>query len=71
LRPAISDANVLAMYFLARFLQLAGLAIPPLAIIAQLNERISLGQMLGFLVAAVAVFSLGHTLQRYMGGGAA
>lgn len=59
------------MYTLARLLQLIGLTIPPLAIIAQLMERISLGQMLGFLVAAVAVFGIGHLLQRYSGGGGA
>ena len=59
------------MYTLARLLQLIGLTIPPLAIIAQLMERISLGQMLGFLVAAVAVFGIGHLLQRYSGGGQA
>jgi hypothetical protein len=55
------------MYTLARFLQLVGLTIPPLAIIAQLNERITLGQMLGFLVAAMSAFSVGHLLQRYFG----
>ena len=62
---------MLAMYAVARFLQLAGLTIPLLAIVAQLNERISLGQMLGFLVAAMAVFGIGHVLQRYSGGGPA
>jgi hypothetical protein len=55
------------MYFLARSLQLVGLAIPPLAIIAQLGEHISLGEMLGFLVAAVAAFLLGYLLQRFSG----
>ena len=64
-------ANVLAMYAVARFLQIVGLTIPLLAIIAQLNERISLGQMLGFLIAAIAVFGIGHVLQRYSGGGPA
>ena len=59
------------MYGLARFLQIVGLTIPLLAIIAQLNERISLGQMLGFLIAALAVFGIGHVLQRYAGGGPA
>jgi hypothetical protein len=52
-------------------MQIVGLTIPPLAIIAQLSERISLGQMLGFLVAAMAVFGIGHVLQRYSGGGPA
>lgn len=59
--------TVPAMYTLARFLQVLGLTIPLLAIVAQLNERISLGQMLGFLVAAMIMFIIGHTLQRYSG----
>lgn len=57
------------MYVVARLLQLVGLTIPLLAIVAQLNERITLGQMLGFLVAAMAVFGIGHVLQRFSGGG--
>jgi hypothetical protein len=61
--------TVLAMHSLARFLQVVGLTIPLLAIIAQLNEQISLGQMLGFLIAAMAVFGIGHILQRFSGGG--
>jgi hypothetical protein len=63
--------TVQTMYALARFLQIAGLTIPLLAIIAQLNEQITLAQMLGFLVAAMAVFGIGHVLQRYSGGGSA
>jgi hypothetical protein len=39
-----------------------------MAIIAELNHSISLGQMLGFLVVSICVFSLGHLLQRYAGG---
>ncbi len=46
-----------------------GLTIPPLAIIAQLGEHITAGQMLQFLVASVAVFGIGYLLQTY--GGAA
>jgi hypothetical protein len=57
------------MYTLARFLQVVGLTIPLLAIAAQLFERISLGQMLAFLVVSMGVFILGHQLQRYSGGG--
>jgi hypothetical protein len=57
------------MYTIARFLQVVGLTIPPLAIIAQLNERISLSQMLGFLVASITVFGIGYVLQRYFGSG--
>jgi hypothetical protein len=59
------------MYTVARFLQVVGLTIPMLAIAAQLFERISLGQMLGFLVVAVGIFLIGHQLQRFSGGGRA
>jgi hypothetical protein len=55
------------MYSVARLLQLAGLGIPPLAIIAQLTESISLWQMLGFLVVSICVFLLGFLLQQYSG----
>jgi hypothetical protein len=71
LRPGDAGVTVLAMYAVARLLQIAGLTIPLLAIIAQLNERISQGQMLQFLVAAMAVFGIGYVLQRYTGGGPA
>ncbi|MCI0334756.1 MAG: hypothetical protein L0228_16195 [Planctomycetes bacterium] len=57
------------MYSIARALQIIGLTIPPLAIFAQLTERISLGQMLGFLVAAIAFFGIGYLMQAYLGGG--
>jgi hypothetical protein len=52
-------------------LQIVGLAIPPVAIIAQLSNSITLGQMLGFVVVAVCVFYIGNLLQRYSGGGGA
>jgi hypothetical protein len=63
--------NVLPMFKLGRLLQFVGLVIPPLAIIAQLGESISLGQMLQFLIAAVCVFMIGYLLERYSSGGAA
>jgi hypothetical protein len=63
----VVNATVPCMYTVARFLQVLGLTIPLLAIVAQLNERITLGQMLGFLVASMTVFVIGHTLQRYFG----
>ena len=70
--PSLPDvakgANVAGMASLARLLQLAGLIVPPMAIIAELNHSISLGQMLGFLVVSICVFSLGHLLQRYASG---
>jgi len=55
------------MQTIARFLQLAGLAIPPLAMVAQLSENISTGRMLQFLLMAVGLFVLGYTLQRFRG----
>jgi hypothetical protein len=57
------------MVAFARLLQMAGLTIPPLAIIAQLSGSISLGQMLQFLVAAVCLFTIGYLLQTHLGGG--
>jgi len=51
------------MRALGRLLQLAGLSIPPLAIVAQLAQSISVGQMLTFLVASVAAFWIGHILE--------
>jgi hypothetical protein len=53
------------MQFIARLLQLAGLTIPPLAMIAQLMERIRAGQMLQFLVVSVCLFSAGYLLQQF------
>jgi hypothetical protein len=60
----------LTMFTLGRVLQSAGLSIPLLAIFAQLNDRITLGQMLRFLVAAICIFTIGYLLQRYSGGSA-
>ncbi len=57
------------MYSIARLLQILGLVIPPCAIIAELSQSISTGQMLGFLVASVCLFYIGNLLQRYSGGG--
>jgi hypothetical protein len=59
------------MHSVARFLQIVGLTIPPLAIIAQLTNSIDLKQMLGFLVASISVFTIGYLMQRYSGGGPA
>lgn len=55
------------MHAFARLLQLAGLTIPPLAIIAQLNEEINAGQMLQFLAVSVGLFLVGYLLQQYRG----
>ncbi len=51
----------------ARLLQLVGLTIPPLAMVAQLQGDISAGKMLAFLLVAVGVFLLGYGLQSYRG----
>ena len=55
------------MQFFARLLQLGGLTIPPLAIIAQLAEQITAGQMLRFLVVSICLFLGGYLLQQYRG----
>lgn len=53
------------MQAFGRFLQFAGLTIPPLAMIAQLGDHISAGKMLQFLLVSVGVFVLGYTMQRF------
>lgn len=53
------------MRSIGRGLQLLGLAVPPLAIVMQLSETISLGQMLTMLVAAVCLFGIGRILEGY------
>jgi hypothetical protein len=49
-------------------LQFVGLTIPLLSIFAQLNQQITLSQMLGFLAVSMGIFALGYLLQRYSGG---
>ena len=53
------------MRALGKLLQIAGLTIPPLSIIAQLNESISQGQMLTFLVASACAFWIGRIVEGY------
>ena len=55
------------MYSFAKLLQLAGLAVPPLAMAAQLNGQIKTGQMLQFLFLSVGIFGLGYLMQRFGG----
>jgi hypothetical protein len=45
--------------------QLLGLTVPAVAILLELNHRISLGQMLMLLVAAVCCFWIGRILEGY------
>ncbi len=52
---------------IGRGMQMIGLGVPPLAIIMQLSEAISLGQMLTMLVAAVCVFGIGRIVEGYAG----
>jgi hypothetical protein len=47
--------------------QWLGLTVPALAVILELNHRISLGQMLMMLVAAVCCFWIGRILEGYAG----
>jgi hypothetical protein len=68
LRRCLTNATLQPMYTVARFLQMVGLTIPILAIFAQLNQSITAGKMLGFLVASVLIFSIGYLLQRSIGG---
>jgi len=47
--------------------QFFGLAVPPLAIVLQLGETISLGQMLVMLLFAACAFWIGRILEGYAG----
>ena len=53
------------MRSLGRGMQVLGLSLPPLAIVLQLSEAISLGQMLTMLVAAVCMFGIGRIVEGY------
>jgi hypothetical protein len=53
------------MRSLGRNLQLLGLAILPLAMVLQLTNSISLGQMLIMTLAAVCLFGIGRIVEGY------
>jgi hypothetical protein len=55
------------MHALARLLQVAGLIILPLAMVAQLDERIRAGQMLQFMIVGACLFTVGYLLQQNTG----
>ncbi|MEX0713074.1 MAG: hypothetical protein WD278_12035 [Pirellulales bacterium] len=55
------------MRTLGRSLEVLGLILPPLAMIFQLAERISLGQMLIMLVSAICLFGIGRIVEGYGG----
>ena len=48
-----------------RLLQHLGLIVPPVSIILQLGNQVTLGQMLIMLVASVAAFFLGRIIEGY------
>jgi len=53
------------MKVLGRIGQMCGLVLPASAVILELNHRITLGQMLTMLVAAVCCFWIGRILEGY------
>jgi hypothetical protein len=53
------------MRVIGRLGQFIGLALPPVAILLQLNQSISLGQMLAMLLFAAAAFWIGRILEGY------
>ena len=65
IRGKCAEAVSSTMRSLGRGLQILGLAIPPLAMVLQLTEAVSLGQMLTMLVAAVCAFLIGRILEGY------
>ena len=50
---------------LGKNLQRLGLFVPPLGIVLQLGNAITLGQMLAMLVASVALFAIGRIVEGY------
>ena len=52
------------MHGIGKLLQILGLSIPPLSIMAQLANSISQGQMLMFLVASACAFDTNSSLTR-------
>lgn len=55
------------MRVIGRLGQMIGLAVPPVAILLQLNQSISLGQMLMMLLFAACAFWIGRILEGYAG----
>jgi hypothetical protein len=53
------------MRSLGRTLQQLGLIVPPVSIVLQLTQAITLGQMLTLLVAAVCMFGIGRIVEGY------
>jgi hypothetical protein len=53
------------MRALGRFLQQVGLVGPPLAIVLQLVNKVTVGQMLALLVASISLFYIGRLIEGY------
>lgn len=53
------------MQQLGRMLQILGLTAPPLSIVMQLSDAITLGQMLTILVASACTFWIGRLVEGY------
>ncbi|QDT00181.1 hypothetical protein [Adhaeretor mobilis] len=53
------------MQKIARLLQVTALAIPPMAMIAELSGNIKAGKMLSFLFVSACLFGIGYLLQQY------
>jgi hypothetical protein len=54
-----------SMRSLGRGFQWLGLGIPPLAMVLQLSNVVTLGQMLTLLVTSVCLFGIGRILEGY------
>ena len=53
------------MYSIGRFLQLVGLVALPLASLLQIEQSISVGQMLRIMAAGICCFGIGWILSTY------
>jgi hypothetical protein len=67
-RDLFARGTLPGMKAIGRFAQCGGLALPAVAIVLELNHRITLGQMLVLLVAAVCCFWIGRIVEGYAGG---
>ena len=50
---------------LGRLLQIGGLSLPILAIVMQVMEQVTVGQMLAMWVAAMCMFYIGRIMEGY------
>ena len=61
----LDDCEIVGMRGLGRLLQLAGLVAPPLSMLLQLSQVITLGQMLAMLLGSVCLFGIGRIVEGY------